>query len=45
MPVLDLTTVLAGAMRTPFWLFTLLVALAKTGRYTVLALITAGLFG
>jgi len=44
MPVLDLTTVLAGAMRTPFWLFTLLVALAKTGRYIGLALITAGIF-
>lgn len=44
LPVLDLTTVLAGAMRTPLWQFTLLVAIAKTGRYIVLALITAGLF-
>ncbi|WP_417589181.1 YqaA family protein [Pararhodobacter oceanensis] len=45
LPVVELTTVLAGAMRTPFWQFTLLVALAKTGRYVALALITAGLFG
>jgi membrane protein YqaA with SNARE-associated domain len=45
LPVLDLTTVLAGAMRTPLWQFTLLVAVAKTGRYVGLAMITAGLFG
>ena len=45
LPVLDLTTVLAGALRTPLWLFTLLVATAKTGRYLALAAITAGLFG
>lgn len=45
LPVLDLTTVLAGAMRTPLWLFTLLVAVAKTGRYLALAAITAGIFG
>lgn len=45
LPVLDLTTVLAGAMRTRLWLFTLLVATAKTGRYIVLALITQGVFG
>ncbi|MCB1359813.1 MAG: DedA family protein [Rhodobacter sp.] len=45
MPVLDLTTVMAGSMRTPLWQFTLLVALAKTGRYIALAAITAGLFG
>ncbi len=30
-------TVVAGAARTPFWLFTLLVLLAKGGRYLVLA--------
>jgi len=45
MPVLDLTTVMAGSMRTPLWQFTLLVALAKTGRYLALAAITAGIFG
>ena len=45
LPIGDLTTVIAGAMRTPLWLFTLMVAVAKTGRYIVLALITAGLFG
>ena len=45
MPVVELTTVLAGAMRTPLWLFALLVGVAKTGRYIVLAAITAGLFG
>lgn len=45
LPVLDLTTVMAGAMRTPLFSFTVLVALAKTGRYVGLALITAGLFG
>ncbi len=45
LPIGDLTTVIAGAMRTPLWLFTLMVAVAKTGRYIGLALITAGLFG
>jgi len=40
-----LSTVLAGVMRTPLWLFTLLVGLTKTLRYIALALITAGLFG
>ena len=45
MPVVEVTTVLAGAMRTPLWLFALLVGAAKTGRYIVLAAITAGLFG
>jgi len=45
LPVVELTTVVAGAMRTPLWLFGVLVAVAKTGRYVGLALITAGLFG
>lgn len=44
-PVVELTTVVAGAMRTPLWLFGLLVAISKTGRYLVLAAITAGVFG
>lgn len=44
LPIGDLTTVLAGAMRTPLWLFTLFVGAAKTARYIVLAAITAGLF-
>lgn len=36
-PFGDAFTVIAGIMRTPFWLFLALVALAKTGRYVVLA--------
>lgn len=40
-PFGDGFTVVAGIMRTRFWLFLLLVALAKTGRYTVLAWLTA----
>ncbi|TVQ52677.1 MAG: DedA family protein [Rhodobacteraceae bacterium] len=28
-------TVISGVMRTPFWLFTVLVAIAKTARYFV----------
>ena len=44
-PAGDLITVMAGVMRTPLWLFVLLVGLAKTGRYIVLALITAGVAG
>lgn len=32
----DPLTVIAGLMRTPFWLFLLIVALAKTGRYATL---------
>ena len=42
MPVLELTSVVAGAMRTPLWTFALMVAVAKTGRYLALAAITAG---
>jgi membrane protein YqaA with SNARE-associated domain len=41
----DALTVAAGLLREPFWSFLLLVAVAKTGRYVVLAAITAGLFG
>lgn len=36
-PFGDGFTVVAGIMRTPFWLFLGLVALAKTGRFIVLA--------
>ena len=36
-PFGDVFTVIAGVLRTPVWLFALLVAVAKTGRYVVLA--------
>lgn len=36
----DPLTLVAGVLREPFWRFTLLVSLAKSGRYTVLAYIT-----
>lgn len=36
-PFGDPLTVVAGVLRTPFWLFCLLVAVAKTGRYLALA--------
>ena len=39
----DPLTVIAGVLREPFWIFVLLVAIAKTGRYVVLALATLGL--
>lgn len=39
----DPLTVMAGVLREPLWRFVLLVALAKTGRYVTLALITLGL--
>jgi membrane protein YqaA with SNARE-associated domain len=45
LPLGDVLTVIAGAMRTPLVVFLALVALAKTGRYIVLALVTAGLVG
>ena len=35
-PFADPLTVVAGVMRTPFWKFLLLVAIAKTGRYAAL---------
>lgn len=38
----DPLTVVAGVMREPLWSFVLLVAIAKTGRYVVLALMTLG---
>lgn len=45
LPAGDVTTVVAGVMRTRVWLFLLLVGVAKTSRYIGLALITAGLLG
>jgi membrane protein YqaA with SNARE-associated domain len=39
-PLGDGVTVVAGIMRTPFWLFLALVTVAKTGRYVVLAWLT-----
>lgn len=36
-PFADPFTIIAGVMRTPFWLFLTLVSLAKTGRYAVVA--------
>lgn len=39
----DALTVAAGVLREPFWSFLALVAIAKTGRYVVLAAATAGL--
>lgn len=39
----DALTVAAGVLREPFWSFLLLVAVAKTGRYVVLAAATASL--
>jgi len=38
----DPLTVVAGVMREPLWSFVLLVAIAKTGRYVALTLITLG---
>lgn len=34
-PFADPLTVVAGVLRTPFWLFVLLVTVAKAGRYAV----------
>ena len=45
LPLGDVLTVVAGTLRTPFWIFLALVAVAKTGRYLVLALIVLGVFG
>jgi membrane protein YqaA with SNARE-associated domain len=44
-PLGDAFTVIAGVLRTPLWLFLLLVTIAKTGRYIVLAWITAQAMG
>ena len=41
----DALTVAAGVLREPLWSFVLLVAVAKTARYAVLAAATAGLLG
>ena len=41
-PFGDALTVAAGVMRTPWWLFLALVAVAKTGRYMVLAGVVGG---
>ncbi len=41
-PFADPLTVVAGVMRTPFWLFLALVTLAKTGRYAILAGLVGG---
>jgi membrane protein YqaA with SNARE-associated domain len=41
MPVVELTTVIAGTLRTPLWQFALLVGVAKTARYIALAVVTA----
>ncbi|MBU8540540.1 YqaA family protein [Falsiroseomonas tokyonensis] len=38
----DPLTLAAGVLREPFWRFLPLVAIAKTGRYTLLALATLG---
>ena len=40
-PLGDGFTMVAGIMRTPVWLFVALVAMAKTGRYVVLAWATS----
>lgn len=43
MPIVgDPLTVIAGVLREPFWRFTLLVSIAKTGRYLVLVALTLG---
>ncbi|WP_434617859.1 YqaA family protein [Tabrizicola sp. M-4] len=44
-PLGDALTFAAGVMRTPVWLFLLLVGVAKTGRYAVLGAVVLGLFG
>lgn len=41
----DALTVAAGVLREPFLPFTILVFVAKTGRYIVLALVTLKIFG
>ena len=40
-PFADPLTVIAGVLRTPFWLFLLLVAVAKTARYAAVIWICA----
>jgi membrane protein YqaA with SNARE-associated domain len=41
----DALTVAAGVLREPLWSFVLLVAIAKTARYIVLAAATLGVIG
>lgn len=41
-PFGDGITVVAGILRTRWWVFLVLVSIAKTGRYAVLAGVTAG---
>lgn len=41
----DPLTFAAGILREPFWMFLLLVAIAKTGRYIVVAWLAGGLPG
>ena len=41
----DLIVLVAGALRTPVWLFVTLVALAKTGRYLAVAGLAGLAFG
>ncbi|MGB4827653.1 MAG: YqaA family protein [Paracoccaceae bacterium] len=41
----DVLVALAGVMRVPFWRFLALVALAKTGRYLILAVLTRAAIG
>ncbi len=36
----DPLTLIAGVLREPFWRFTLLVSIAKVGRYAILAYVT-----
>ena len=44
-PAGDIMTVVAGVLRTPLWLFLLLVGIAKTSRYIALAAVTAQVIG
>tara|TARA_R110002096_G_scaffold138378_8_gene292033 strand:+ start:171 stop:608 length:438 start_codon:yes stop_codon:yes gene_type:complete len=44
-PAGDVVTVVAGVLRTPLWMFLLLVGVAKTSRYIVLAFVTAQVVG
>ena len=41
----DPLTLVAGVMREPLWSFMLIVAIAKTARYVVLAAATLGILG
>lgn len=41
----DLATLVAGVLRTPIWIFAILVTFAKTGRYAALGWLTAQAMG